>query len=544
MVNNIHASLLPVMLVLFNVILSYAFFPTKWCITVVAAIFKNKGSVQFAKYYRPVTLVQMLYKWFDFILLRRFKAWFIPADEQTAYQQGKSCADHIFLLRGLISFAKLKRKTFFICTIDFDGAFDRVSRTILLKKLALFGSGSVFLFCIAAMYKRTESLIIQKDNHCTYELLSGIKQGLPLSPYLFLFYINDVFDFFHALYTNNTNGLLDKLHILIHADDANILSSLRKTMIGKVNSMLHYCNMNKIQLQLSKCRFMVINGSNDDKQNIVLNIGDISSSAEVLILGTPLSETGRLKDDLKLHLDLRFKNCIKFFNFIRNNKLAPIAIKLKVLTACVTSTLLYNCETFGSKLPKGIETLYFKLIKSALNVRPNTPNEIVLIESGLLPLKALVRKRQLKFYRRFKDSLHENSSRQSVFNELTVFDNQTSYLKHYIELDREYDNPNDIYKEALLEIKSTIRQKSCSNKQYPYYIYHELNPKLLPSPFLTCTKGADSITGFVPDVKFLVMNITLEKRVMLREYIQTITFVFLKMIDESTLIVLRNRNNI
>ena len=168
-------------------------------------------------------------------------------------------------------------------------------------------------------------------------------------------------------------------------------------MSQKVRSLLDFCNLNNIQLQLSKCKFMVINGSNDDKKKIVLEVGGISSSHDVLILGTPLSESGILKDDLKMHLDLRFKNCIKFFNFIRNNKCSPTAIKLKVLTACVTSTLLYNCETFGNDLPKAFETLYLKLIKSALNVCPNTPTELVLIESGLLPLKALVLKRQLKF---------------------------------------------------------------------------------------------------------------------------------------------------
>ena len=258
MVSGIQSSLFPVILVLFDVILSFAFFPTKWCTTVVAAIFKNKGSTQFAKYYRPVTLVHMLYKWFDFILLKRFKSWFVPAEEQTAYQQGKSCAGHIFLLRCLINFAKSKRKKFFICTIDYDGAFDRVSRNILLKKLALFGAGSIFISCIAAMYLRTESAIIQKDNYCTYELLSGIKQRLPLSPYLFLFYINDIFDFFNAIYTNSNNDLLDRLHVLIHAYDATILTSSYQRMSQKVRSMLNFCNLNKIQLQLSKCKLMVI----------------------------------------------------------------------------------------------------------------------------------------------------------------------------------------------------------------------------------------------------------------------------------------------
>ena len=174
------------------------------------------------------------------------------------------------------------------------------------------------------MYLRTESAIIQKDNYCTYELLSGIKQGLPLSPYLFLFYINDIFDFFNAIYTNSNNDLLDRLHVLIHADDANILSSSWQRMSQKVRSLLYFCNLNKIQLQLSKCKFMLINGSNDDKKKIVLEVGDISSSHDVLILGTPLSESGILKDDLKMHLDLRFKNCIKSSSGITGVHLQPL----------------------------------------------------------------------------------------------------------------------------------------------------------------------------------------------------------------------------
>ena len=106
MINTVPTSLYPVVLVLFNVMLSCALFPSKWCRTVVAALFKNKGSPSISKYYRPVTLVHMLYKWFDFILLERFKLWFKPACEQTAYQQWNSCADHIFFVRALMCYAK------------------------------------------------------------------------------------------------------------------------------------------------------------------------------------------------------------------------------------------------------------------------------------------------------------------------------------------------------------------------------------------------------------------------------------------------------
>ena len=368
-----------------------------------------------------------------------------------------------------MKFAKVCKKNFFICAIDFDGVFDRISRNILIKKLTLFGAGSTFIMCIAAMDKSTESIIIQMDNHSLYTM-SGIKQGLPLSPYLFLFYINDIFDYVYSICPTNRD-LLDKLHLLTHADDANISSSSRENMVLKIKSVLSYCTLNKIQMQLSKCKFIVINVSDDDKNDFITDIGPISTVNQLIILGSPLTYTGILKDDLDAHLKERFKNIIKYFNFIRSNKTAPISIKLKVLSSCVLSTILYNCETFGDMLPDGIEKLYHKLIRSAHNVRHNTPSELILIESGLLPLKALVAKRQLKFFRKFEISIRNNSIRHSVFNELLQVENRTSYLNHYLSLDEKYVNPNDIYAEAMDKLKTVIHNKSSSDKNYRYYIY-------------------------------------------------------------------------
>ena len=97
-------------------------------------------------------MVQLLSKLFDFVLLKRFLRWFTPADEQTAYTNGKSCSDHVFFMRRMSKYAiKFKQKLFFIA-IDFDGAFDRVARSILVRKLVLFGAGSVFTLCIASIY--------------------------------------------------------------------------------------------------------------------------------------------------------------------------------------------------------------------------------------------------------------------------------------------------------------------------------------------------------------------------------------------------------
>ena len=82
----------------------------------------------------------------------------------------------------------------FLVAVDFEGAFDRVNRSHLFRKLVRFGAGSA---CLIAIYNRTEYIIFgSNDEYATYFSEAGIKQGSPLSPYLFLFYVNDIFDFF------------------------------------------------------------------------------------------------------------------------------------------------------------------------------------------------------------------------------------------------------------------------------------------------------------------------------------------------------------
>ena len=97
----------------------------------------------------------------------------------------------------------------------------------------------------------------------------------------------------------------------------------------------------------------------------------------------------------------RFVAVHKFYNFLRSNKLAPLSVKLEVLLACVTSALLHNCEAFGPKVPKQLETTYFSLVKACLGVRTSTPNKLALIESGMPTLESMIISRQFNFFTKY-----------------------------------------------------------------------------------------------------------------------------------------------
>ena len=76
----------------------------------------------------------MLAKLLDFVLLHRFKNWFTPSDEQSAYQTKRSCSGNVFLTRCLINLANRSKQKLYLITVDFDGAFDRISRSQLFKR--------------------------------------------------------------------------------------------------------------------------------------------------------------------------------------------------------------------------------------------------------------------------------------------------------------------------------------------------------------------------------------------------------------------------
>ena len=81
---------------------------------------------------------------------------------------------------------------------------------------------------------------------------------------------------------------------------------------------------------------MVINGDNQDKLPIIIERIVIKHTTKQIYLGTIITDSGKLSNDVNLLLKSKSPNIsVKLTNFCKTNILCPMDIKFNVLNTCV-----------------------------------------------------------------------------------------------------------------------------------------------------------------------------------------------------------------
>ena len=122
--------------------------------------------------------------------------------------------------------------------------------------------------------------------------------------------------------------------------------------------------------------------------------------------------------------------------------------------------------------------MYRIAIKTALSIRSNTNNEIVYLESGLYPLEATIRRRQLAFWLRTKEAANNNAVIRYVVE--TAIRHNVEYITFYKELEEQYKTPTNCQLEIEREYKRKCSRKisdaATQDTNSKLGAYYEINP--------------------------------------------------------------------
>ena len=148
------------------------------------------------KNYRPIALLQVFYKFLANLLSARFIAaydnWL--QSTQFGFRPKRSTTQTIFIARRIQNISKRQQSNMLLVLLDWEKAFGKINHDKLRQILRRLKTPPKMLRIVAAMYNDLNFRIAHDGSYSAYRVQNaGIRQGCPLSPYLFSMLMSGMF---------------------------------------------------------------------------------------------------------------------------------------------------------------------------------------------------------------------------------------------------------------------------------------------------------------------------------------------------------------
>ncbi|MCG7875526.1 MAG: reverse transcriptase domain-containing protein [Candidatus Thiodiazotropha endolucinida] len=267
--------------------------------------------------WRPISLLNVDYKIATKALANRVKNVLnkIIDSSQTGFIKGRYIGENIRLLFEIIENVEEQGKPGLIFFSDFEKAFDSLDHTYMINCLNHFNFGQNFINWVKLFYNDAKSCVSNNGYLSDFfPIQRGVRQGCPLSPYLFIICIELLSHIVTS--TNDIKGI----HITGHefkkslfADDASfILDGSIKSFETLINILDNFSYISGLKLNSKKCQVLRI-GTNIKNDVVYLKNRKFQwSSTKASSLG--MTFTANSENIFKLNLDKKindFDNCLK-----------------------------------------------------------------------------------------------------------------------------------------------------------------------------------------------------------------------------------------
>ncbi|UYV62576.1 hypothetical protein LAZ67_2001143 [Cordylochernes scorpioides] len=238
-----------------------------------------------------------------------------------------------------------------LIAIDIQGAFDNTWWPALFKNLDEDNLPVELIKILRSFLKNRKTIFKYNNMKVSKILTKGCPQGGPLSPLLWLIYLNDL-----LINLQSPNS-----EIICYADDVTIicwdneLTNLKKSIEFNLEKIDQWCNDNKLNINLDKTSILHLH--NKDKISINFRDNIIVPVEEIKILGITIANHRR-KNKLNFgpHLNIilnktqRLKNLL--FSICGKSWGLSIQKRLTLYKSIIRPTLTYGTEIWFEFISK------------------------------------------------------------------------------------------------------------------------------------------------------------------------------------------------